>query len=265
VITARQKVTIVGAGSYTHWTAEGIRSGTSGAWVAHAASHSLIGPDTQPASFPAPPAPGNGTLELFNKYVATQRGVKGGDYEVVDALGTVKTGKLDANGFASVAGLFPGPASVTFGNDPSQTWEEGSFFGKPRSDAAGGAGEGAGGLAGTAQVAGVLGKSGIAADAGGLASLAQTVQSGLQAARTLQAVGKSDVTGMVGIAGGAASLLGNPVSSLTGAATQAAASLLPPKLADAAANLLPRATTTTASTATALPRIAGLKIPGFVG
>ena len=268
VITAKQKVTIVGAGSYTHWSADGIRSGTSGAWVAHAASHSLIGPDTQPASFPAPPAPGNGTLELFNKYVADQRGVKGGDYEVVDALGTVKTGKLDANGFASVAGLFPGPASVTFGDDPSRTWEEGSYFGKPRNDAAGGAdAAGAGGLGGAAQaamgqIAGVLGKSGIAADAGGLASLAQTVQSGLQAARALQAVGKGD---LAGLAGGAASLLGNPAGSLTGAAVQAAGSsvgkLLPPKLADAAANLLPRATTATG----VQPEIAGLKIPGFVG
>jgi type VI secretion system secreted protein VgrG len=80
--------------------------------------------------FPEPPKPGKGALELFNQYAGRQ-GIKEGDYEVIDALGKSIKGKLDAKGFASVAGAAPGPARVLFGKDPADTWSDGSYIGKP--------------------------------------------------------------------------------------------------------------------------------------
>lgn len=50
-ITAKEEVIVNGAGSFTHWKAQGITHGTKGAWIAHAATHSLIGP----RSLPLPP------------------------------------------------------------------------------------------------------------------------------------------------------------------------------------------------------------------
>ncbi|WP_309927396.1 type VI secretion system Vgr family protein [Variovorax paradoxus] len=49
-ITARDEVLINGGSSYTRWSADGIESGTNGAWRAHAASHSMVGPKSLPTS-----------------------------------------------------------------------------------------------------------------------------------------------------------------------------------------------------------------------
>ncbi|MBC3930658.1 DUF2345 domain-containing protein, partial [Undibacterium curvum] len=45
-INASKEVLINGGGSYTRWNAAGIEDGTSGVWSAHAAGHSLSGPQS---------------------------------------------------------------------------------------------------------------------------------------------------------------------------------------------------------------------------
>ncbi|MGG7636298.1 type VI secretion system tip protein VgrG, partial [Pseudomonas sp. ES1] len=87
---------------------------------AHIGAASLAG------TFPEPPKPGKGALELFNLYANT-KGIKAGDYEVTDALGTVLKGTLDGQGFKAVSGAAPGPAMAKFGLDTADTWSIGSF------------------------------------------------------------------------------------------------------------------------------------------
>jgi type VI secretion system secreted protein VgrG len=47
-ITAKEEVVINGGGSYVKFNAQGIELGTNGPFVAHAATHSLIGPKNLP-------------------------------------------------------------------------------------------------------------------------------------------------------------------------------------------------------------------------
>ncbi|MEZ2297662.1 type VI secretion system Vgr family protein [Variovorax sp. RCC_210] len=59
-ITARKKVVIIGGGSYTEWSAQGITHGTAGTWQEHAALHAQVGPQSRPVpvvSFDAPNVP----------------------------------------------------------------------------------------------------------------------------------------------------------------------------------------------------------------
>jgi type VI secretion system secreted protein VgrG len=56
--------------------------------------------------------------------------VRQGDYTVIDAEGGTHAGTFDGNGFASVAGVPMGTAKVLYGKDPSDPWEESSYFGK---------------------------------------------------------------------------------------------------------------------------------------
>jgi len=65
-----------------------------------------------------------------NQEGARRQGVQQGDYTVVDAEGGVHRGTLDGNGFASVAGLPMGMAMVSYGEDPRDPWDEGSYFGR---------------------------------------------------------------------------------------------------------------------------------------
>jgi uncharacterized protein (DUF2345 family) len=51
-ISARKKVVIIGGGSYTEWSAQGIVHGTAGTWQEHAAMHAQVGPMQRPPSFP---------------------------------------------------------------------------------------------------------------------------------------------------------------------------------------------------------------------
>jgi len=56
-ITAKEELEINGGTSYSRWNSAGITNGTKGFWVAHAARHSLIGPDSLPVpetKFPEP-------------------------------------------------------------------------------------------------------------------------------------------------------------------------------------------------------------------
>lgn len=134
-ITAKEEVVINGGTSFSRWNASGIVHGTSGNWRQHAAQHSFVpgkseGTPTLPQTVQLPP----GQLALYHQYVnlegASKQGILGGDYTVVDAEGGVHQGTLDGNGFASVAGLPMGMATVSYGKDPRDPWDEASYFGQ---------------------------------------------------------------------------------------------------------------------------------------
>jgi type VI secretion system secreted protein VgrG len=134
-ITAKEEVVINGGTSFSRWNASGIVHGTSGNWVQHAAHHSFVpgkseGTPSLPQTVQLPP----GQLDLYHQYVgmegAKRQGIRQGDYTVVDAEGGIHQGTLDGNGFASVAGLPMGMATVSYGKDPRDPWDEGSYFGQ---------------------------------------------------------------------------------------------------------------------------------------
>jgi type VI secretion system secreted protein VgrG len=133
-ITAKEEVVINGGSSFSRWNASGIVHGTNGTWRQHAAQHSLVpakseGTSVLPQTVQLPP----GQLDLYHQYVNSEgrrkQGIQQGDYTVVDAEGGVHQGTLDGNGFASVAGLPMGMATVSYGKDPRDPWDEGSYFG----------------------------------------------------------------------------------------------------------------------------------------
>ena len=129
-LIAKTELVIQGGGSATTYNAGGITHVTTGPYTAHAANFAYTGAKSLAGVFPEPPKPGKGNLELFNQYAGRQ-GIKGGDFDVIDALGKHLKGALDAKGFAAVAGAAPGPARVKFGLDPADTWSDGSYIGKP--------------------------------------------------------------------------------------------------------------------------------------
>ena len=220
-ITAKEEVLINGGSSYTRWNSGGIESGTNGLWRAHAATHSMVGPksDGQPR-LPQPPQLPKGQLDLYHQYVkgdgAKRMGVKQGDYTVVDSDGGTHTGKLDSNGFASVSGLPIGQAKVTFGKDPSDPWDKGSYFGKPdrwpAKPASTDAASDAGGASALEQAGGLLGQ------AGQIGQMAGTVQQSVAAVQAVQQGGAQALIGQVKqVAGGlAAQRIGALVPKLPG-------------------------------------------------
>ncbi|MFF3703025.1 type VI secretion system Vgr family protein [Pseudomonas qingdaonensis] len=125
-LTAKTELVVQGGGSATTYNASGITHVTTGPYTAHAANFAHVGPKSLAGTFPEPPKPGKGSLELFNLY-ANAKGIQAGDYEVTDALGTVLKGSLDGQGFNAVSGVAPGPAWVRFGLDTVNTWSLGSF------------------------------------------------------------------------------------------------------------------------------------------
>jgi type VI secretion system secreted protein VgrG len=128
-------VVINGGTSFSRWNASGIVHGTNGTWRQHAAQHSFVpgkreGTPSLPLTVQLPP----GQLDLHHQYVNSEgsrtQGIRQGDYTVIDAEGGVHQGTLDGNGFASVAGLPMGMATVSYGKDPRDPWDEGSYFGQ---------------------------------------------------------------------------------------------------------------------------------------
>ncbi|WP_162922989.1 MULTISPECIES: type VI secretion system Vgr family protein [Burkholderia] len=130
-LNAKTELVINGGGSATVYNAGGITHQTSGRYTGHAAKFSYTGPKSRAASFPEPPKPGQGNLELFNRY-ANLRGLANGGFEVEDALGKVFKGTLDSAGRNVVSGVAPGPAKIRFGLDPADPWSEASYVGVPK-------------------------------------------------------------------------------------------------------------------------------------
>ena len=127
-LSAKEEIVIQAAGSSTTYNAGGITHATSGLYTAHATDFFYKGAKSQAAAFPQEPKAGKGNLELFQQY-ANGVAFKGGEYQVEDALGKVIRGSLDANGFAAVAGVAPGPAKVLFSKDPVDVWTDPGFPG----------------------------------------------------------------------------------------------------------------------------------------
>src|SRR5450830_35528 len=207
-ITAKEEVVINGGSSFTRWNASGIVHGTKGKWVQHAAKHSFD--PGQSEGTPALPqtvqlAPGQ--LDLYHQYVNTEGnnkdGIRQGDYTVVDAEGGTHQGTLDDKGFASVAGLPMGMATVRYGKDPRDPWDEGSCFGEGTDWPAEALPEG--GAAATAapssQPAPVPGArllpGGIGGTAGKVGAMAQAAQGAASAVQSLQQGGAQAVLATV--------------------------------------------------------------------
>jgi len=134
-ITAKEEVVINGGTSFSRWNASGIVHGTSGVWRQHAAQHNLDpGKSEGTPALPQTVKLPLGQLDLLHRYVnqegSKKQGVGQGDYTVVDAEGGVHQGTLDGDGVASVAGLPMGMATVSYGRDPRDPWDEGSYFGE---------------------------------------------------------------------------------------------------------------------------------------
>lgn len=129
-ISAKQELVISGGGSGTTYSAGGITHKTPAAYTVHAGGYTVTTSARQTAQFPGEPEAGKGNLEIFNQY-ANRLGIKEGHFQVEDALGKITNGKLDAKGFAAISGIAPGPAKVTFGADPADTWAKSSYMGKP--------------------------------------------------------------------------------------------------------------------------------------
>jgi len=220
-ITAKEEVVINGGTSFSRWNAAGIVHGTSGTWRQHAAQHSFVpgkseGTPNLPQTVQLPP----GQLDLVHQYVnqegSMKQGIRQGDYTVVDAEGGVHQGALDGNGFASVTGLPMGMATVSYGKDPRDPWDEDSYFGQatewpnvalPEAGAA--AAQHAGLLAGGAAAAASLKDA-----AGEFGAIAQVAQQAASAVQSLQKSGAQALLASVAQQG-----MANVVGKLPGGAT----------------------------------------------
>ncbi|WP_326480724.1 type VI secretion system Vgr family protein [Pseudomonas soli] len=242
-LKAKTELVVQGGGSATTYNAGGITHVTSANYTAHAAQFAHIGAASKAGTFPEPPKPGKGALELFNLYANT-KGIKAGDYEVIDALGTVLKGSLDGKGFNAVSGAAPGPAMAKFGLDTVDTWSIGSFAkglpwpklpvaeeGTPsllESMYAKLAPDGSGGMLDKAKQ---LASSGMSAAKTGM-GLLKTGQNALKSAQQVQAALKGGVAGLPQLASAAGSALPAASGALgaagkAGAAVQGAVASLP--------------------------------------
>ena len=254
-ITAKEEVVINGGTSFSRWNASGIVHGTSGNWVQHAAHHSFVpGKSEGTPALPQPVQLAPGQLDLYHQYVdpagSKKQGIQQGDYTVVDSEGGVHQGTLDGDGFASVAGLPMGIATVSYGKDSRDPWDEGSYFGQgtewptvalPEGGAAAAATPDQPAPAPKAQNPGLLAGAIAAAGslngpAGKLGAIAQAAQ---QAASAVQSLPKGGANALLAAAGPAA--LANVAGKLAGGATAGASSAGKPAAAVASIVGLPGA------------------------
>jgi type VI secretion system secreted protein VgrG len=237
-ITAKEEVVINGGTSFSRWNASGIVHGTSGICRQHAAKHNFDpakseGTPSLPQTVQLPP----GQLDLYHQYVNTEgarrQGIRQGDYTVVDAEGGVHQGTLDGNGFASVAGLPMGMATVSYGKDPRDPWDDDSYFGQETEwpavalpDAGADAAAMADRLASGAQKAGLLAGANAAAGslngaAGKFGAIGQAAEKAASAVQSLQEggaqallapVGQAAMANLAGKLPGGVTALGLPAS-----------------------------------------------------
>ncbi|MFJ4344802.1 type VI secretion system tip protein VgrG [Pseudomonas sp. NPDC089401] len=127
ILKAKTELVVQGGGSATTYNASGITHVTSANYTAHAAQFSHIGAASKAGVFPEPPKPGNGALDLFNRY-NNAKGINAGDYAATDALGKVLKGALDGQGFNAVSGAAVGPGTAKFGLDTADSWSMPATF-----------------------------------------------------------------------------------------------------------------------------------------
>lgn len=105
-IHAKDEVMISAGGSFIKIDASGISNGTSGAWIAHASTHSMPGPARQPYVMPHVLKPELQTNELeFRHLTDWGEPLAGAAYKATLSDGSVRTGILDALGVARISGL----------------------------------------------------------------------------------------------------------------------------------------------------------------
>ena len=230
-ITAKEEVVINGGSSFSRWNAAGIVHGTNGTWRQHAAQHSFVPAKSEGTPvLPQPVQLAPGQLDLYHQYVkadgGSKQGIRQGDYTVVDAEGGVHQGTLDEKGFASVAGLPMGMATVSYGKDPRDPWDEASYFGHETEwppVGSGAAASAATAAAPAAQNAGLL--AGAMAAAGNLKGAAgkfgAIAQAAEKAASAAQALPKGGAQALLAPLGQTA--LGDLAGKFTGGATALAA------------------------------------------
>ncbi|AYO00662.1 type VI secretion system tip protein VgrG [Pseudomonas sp. LTGT-11-2Z] len=135
-LSAKEELVIQAGGSSTTYNASGIVHATAGQYTAHATDFIYTTAQSQTATFPTELKTDKGNLDLFRNY-ANNRPLKGAAYQVEDALGQVLKGTLDANGFAAVAAVSPGPTAVELEKDPADPWGAGSYFDNLKKDFSG--------------------------------------------------------------------------------------------------------------------------------
>ncbi|SFC54018.1 type VI secretion system Vgr family protein [Massilia yuzhufengensis] len=267
-ITAKEEVVINGGTSFSRWNASGIVHGTSGNWVQHAAHHSFAPAKSEGTpSLPQPVQLAPGQLNLYHRYVnlegAQRQGIKQGEYTVVDAEGRSHQGVLDADGFASVAGLPMGMATISYGKDPRDPWDEASYLGPgtewpttalPEAGADAAATPGRPVPAPTSQNPGLLAGAKAASGslngaAGKLGAIAQTAQ---QAASAVQSLPKGGAQALLAAAGQAA--LASVATKLPDGATAGASSAGKPVAAVASIVGLPGALPRSADVPPSIPK-----------
>ena len=127
-ISSPKEVVITGESSQITLNGSGIFSKTGGVFDSQAGQHLFKSGASASVSNQLPKSnPLKGALEILRSY-GGQDFFKQNTYKVIDAFGKQMTGQLDANGFASVTGIAPGPAKVILEKDERSAWVASSQF-----------------------------------------------------------------------------------------------------------------------------------------
>ena len=126
-ITAKEEVVINGGGSYVKYNAAGIEHGTNGAYVAHAASHSMPGPNSKAVEMPyLKTVKDQPNWIAVNYRDAENLAMAGVGYKIKFDSGEVIKGKLDENGHAHHDNVPESAATVEYEErqtKPDEPWD----------------------------------------------------------------------------------------------------------------------------------------------
>uniref|UniRef100_UPI003F5695B7 DUF2345 domain-containing protein n=1 Tax=Acinetobacter haemolyticus TaxID=29430 RepID=UPI003F5695B7 len=128
-ITSPKEIVFTAESSQLKLNGSGIFPTTGGKFEVKAGQHLFKSGASVSANVPQLPKakPMQGALELLRSY-GGENFFKQNSYKVIDSLGKQITGKLNANGFAQVTGIAPGPAKVVFEKDDTSAWLQSSDF-----------------------------------------------------------------------------------------------------------------------------------------
>ncbi|MGG2098917.1 type VI secretion system Vgr family protein [Acinetobacter haemolyticus] len=128
-ITSPKEIIFSADSSQLKLNGSGIFPTTGGKFEVKAGQHLFKSGASVSANVPQLPKakPMQGALELLRSY-GGENFFKQNSYKVIDSLGKQITGKLNANGFAQVTGIAPGPAKVVFEKDDTSAWLQSSDF-----------------------------------------------------------------------------------------------------------------------------------------